>query len=790
MVSDSSATPLSVPTSRSHWQHRQVLLQRVRHYWIDGVLTTNQADQARIAIALTERWDLVAYPQQRLWETARATQRPLPADTSLEGYWQHLGSASSLVVLGAAGAGKTTALLELGRELLDRAAADPEQPLPIILNLASWRSSQTLMDWLLEELRVRYQLSPTIGLSWLDAQALVLLLDGLDEVDWQHRGACVAAINQFKQHHSLIGMVVCCRLPEYEALGEQRLYFQAAIALQPLTWPQVQTYLNQLGSAGEAISPLVANDPDLQALLTTPLMVRLLTLAYGDEPMAIPPNSLSLPERRTQLLSTYVDRMLAQPTPPLPYSAHKMRHWLGRLAYQLTQQSQTTFALDRLQPQWLLQIETDTDWPFRTPATLSRPYRTYVTGVVWGCGLLGASLGGIVLGTTGAVLGGCLGAAIGWHKSITDRIEPATELWWSWEAASRGVVIGGMAGVSAGFATGTVGGGLLGLISGGVMGGILGGLVRPQGSRPREVVTPEPNQGIWRSLQNAAIFGGVGALLGAVGGAGLAWFAGGNPGQGLLTGGLLAGGLLALHKGGLASLKHLWLRWLLYRHGELPWNVRQFLAAGVERLCLQRVGGHYTFSHPLLQAHFAAESTRAYDERLRLNPDDAEAYAKRAALYLSLGDLDAARQDYDRVIALQPDWPEAYAARSWVRYQQGDYPGTIADYAVLLDRAPALAQSLTYKSASVPSQGRLGEAGDDQTAELGDVLRVLNDDINSFEQVIAALSQYLPGVDRERARRLAQRIHQEGQAIVWEGPAPLVALYQIQLQQAGLTAIV
>ncbi|WP_448571652.1 ATP-dependent Clp protease adaptor ClpS, partial [Trichothermofontia sp.] len=288
--------------------------------------------------------------------------------------------------------------------------------------------------------------------------------------------------------------------------------------------------------------------------------------------------------------------------------------------------------------------------------------------------------------------------------------------------------------------------------------------------------------------------------LGAVSGAGLAWFAAGNLWQGLLTGGLLTGSLLALHKGGLASLKHLWLRWLLYRHGELPWNVRQFLEAGVERLCLQRVGGHYRFSHPLLQTQFAAEITRAYDERLHLNPDDVEAYTKRAALYLTLGDWDAARQDYDRVIALQPDGPDAYAARSWVRYQQGDYLGTIADYAVLLDRAPALAQRLTYKPTSAfNAQGFVSGTDEGYADALGagrqdadptDVLTVLNDDVNSFEQVIAVLSQYLPGVDRKRARQLAQRIHQQGQAIVWEGPAPLVELYQVQLQQAGLTAIV
>gem|GEM_PF-136209 len=830
MVPDSSPSLSSpaVTPSRSHWQHRQVLLQRVRHYWIEGVLDRASAWLVQspmppgnmMRLALVERRDLVGYAPARTWEPA--IPHPLPADTTLLAYWQHLGPGGSLLLLGAAGAGKTTLLLELGRELLDRAQADPAQPLPIILTLASWQPSQTLIEWLIAELRSRYQLSPTIGLSWLDTQDVLLLLDGLDEVPWAHRGHCVAALNEFKQRHSLVGMVVCSRQQAYLDLGEHRLEFQSAIALQPLAWEQVQTFLKQLGPAFAPVQAVVASDPTLQELLTTPLMLRLLTLAYGDEvvatrpsdrPLALLPPDAPLAEQRTHLLNAYVDRLLAQSTAPRPYSPAQLRHWLGRLAYRLTQQSQTTFALDQLQPQWLLTLEPEPDWPLGTPSTPHRAYRTYVTGVVLGSGLIGASLGGMTLGVAGAAIGGALGAAIGWHKSVTDRIEPVTQLWWSWEAASRGVVIGGLAGVSAGFATGTLGGGLLGLISGGVMGSLLGGLVPPQGSRPREVSTPDPNQGIWRSLQNAAIFGGVGALLGGVSGAGFAGFASGNVGQGLLTGSLLAGGLLALHKGGLASLKHGWLRWLLYRQGELPWNVRQFLEAGVERLCLQRVGGHYAFSHRLLQAHFAAEVVQEYSERIHLNPNDTDAYVKRAALAIALGDWDAAGQDYDRVIALQPDWPEAYAARSWVRYQQGDYPGTIADYALLLDRAPALAQRLTYKPTSASdSQLFLGETvshgetlnggetllgGGRQDTTMGrrdayptSVLTVLNDEINSFEQVITALNQYLPGIDRDRARQLAQRIHQEGQAIVWEGPAPLVALYQIQLQQAGLTAIV
>ncbi|UZQ55819.1 ATP-dependent Clp protease adaptor ClpS [Trichothermofontia sichuanensis B231] len=819
MVPNSSPDSLSLSASRSHWQHRQVLLQRVRHYWIEGVLATSQQDQARLEIALVERWDLVGSVRERTWDAIARAERPLPMGTSLMDYWQRLGLGSSLLILGAAGAGKTTALLELGRDLLDRATLDPEYPLPIILSLASWRSRsvaagaspQTWMDWLLEELRVRYQLSPTITLSWLDGQNLVLLLDGLDEVPWPHRQRCIAALNDFKQRHSLLSMVVCSRLPAYLDLGEHRLHVQSAIALQPLSWEQVQNCLTTLGPELAAVKAWVDSNPALQELLTTPLMLRLLIQAGTEAVSGLVTPVPTAAAYRTHLLNTYVDHLLGRPDPTSPLPPSQLRYWLARLAYRLTQQSQTLFALDNLQPQWLRDLEGGTDGLFRASPSPNRPYRTYVTGIVLGCGLVGASLGVWLLGPGGIALGGGLGAAIGWQPRVTDRIEPVTQVWWSWEAASRGVVIGGLAGLSAGFTTGTLGGGLLGLISGGVMGGWLGGLVRPQGSRPREGVVSDPNHGIWRSLQNAAVFAGVGAVLGGMSGAGFAWLVGGDPWQGLLTGGLLTGSLLGLHKGGLASLKHGWLRWLLYRQGELPWNVRQLLEAGAERLCLHQVGGHYAFIHRLLQTHFAAMLAEEYSERIHLNPNDADAYAQRAALYATLGDLDAAAQDYDRVIALQPDWLEAYAARSWLRYQRGDYPGTLADYAFLLDRAPALAQSLTYKPTAV--QGYTSELGTDQVmplpasgqaAECGraqdskasgqaayptDVLTVLNDDIHSFEQVIAVLSHYLPGVDRDRARQLAQRIHQEGKAIVWEGPVPLVALYQIQLQQMGLTVV-
>jgi ATP-dependent Clp protease adaptor protein ClpS len=71
----------------------------------------------------------------------------------------------------------------------------------------------------------------------------------------------------------------------------------------------------------------------------------------------------------------------------------------------------------------------------------------------------------------------------------------------------------------------------------------------------------------------------------------------------------------------------------------------------------------------------------------------------------------------------------------------------------------------------------------------GDAWRVivLNDNHNTFEGVAFALAQTIPGVDYDRGMRLAQRIHNTGQAIVWSGPREPAELYHAQLDEHGLT---
>jgi ATP-dependent Clp protease adaptor protein ClpS len=64
---------------------------------------------------------------------------------------------------------------------------------------------------------------------------------------------------------------------------------------------------------------------------------------------------------------------------------------------------------------------------------------------------------------------------------------------------------------------------------------------------------------------------------------------------------------------------------------------------------------------------------------------------------------------------------------------------------------------------------------------------VLNDDFNTFEHVATCLVTYIPSMTSDRAWELTNRIHHEGQAIVWTGPLEQAELYHMQLGMEGLT---
>src|SRR5262249_5912187 len=150
--------------------------------------------------------------------------------------FEHMGGA--LLILGAPGAGKTTLLLELARDLMGRAEGDENHPIPVVFNLSSWGiKRQPLKNWLVEEPNPRYDVPKKTAQAWADTDALLLLLDGLDEVAPDHRNACVEAINEYRLERGFVSLAVCSRIADYQALtGKLRL--QGVVLVQPLTEQQ------------------------------------------------------------------------------------------------------------------------------------------------------------------------------------------------------------------------------------------------------------------------------------------------------------------------------------------------------------------------------------------------------------------------------------------------------------------------------------------------------------------------------------------------------------------------
>ncbi|HSJ16521.1 MAG TPA: ATP-dependent Clp protease adaptor ClpS [Solirubrobacterales bacterium] len=64
---------------------------------------------------------------------------------------------------------------------------------------------------------------------------------------------------------------------------------------------------------------------------------------------------------------------------------------------------------------------------------------------------------------------------------------------------------------------------------------------------------------------------------------------------------------------------------------------------------------------------------------------------------------------------------------------------------------------------------------------------VRNDDHNTFDHVASTLARVIPGISVDRGYRIADQIHNTGQAIVWSGPREPAEHYWEQLEAAGLT---
>ncbi|MGK7878259.1 MAG: TIR domain-containing protein [Xenococcaceae cyanobacterium] len=633
------------------FRNRQAILNKVRNYWVKGVLETSLHNQMSIALGLEKRLDAVASPWNMELKTTEEQQKPLPQGTKVISIFDQMGEGRTLLILGEPGAGKTTTLLEMTRDLVACAEQGIDYRIPVVFNLSSWGGEkQTIADWLVEELKTKYQVPKQVGQAWVKEDNLLLLLDGLDEVRAKHREQCIAALNTFHQDYCP-EIVVCCRIKDYEALSN-RLNFQSAVYLRSLTRKQVLQYLESAGSDLTGLRALIEGDTALHELASSPLMLNIMALAYQGVAVEDLPQTNLVEERRQQLFNAYIEQMFKRRGAAEPYSQAQVIHRLIWLAQRMSQFSQTVFLIEGMQPAWL-----------PVPAQ-QRNYRISVRLLIlaiWGVlhigllafhhslleklnyhpseglilGLFGGLIGGLLYGlfgeltsrvtkgvmarlTNGLLLGLIFGSIFGliWQKwsvglaygliyglvgvliyeLIHKEIEPIDTIQWSWRKAVKNLVFGLVIGLVLLLAKATPEP-AQGLIFGLMVSLIFGFEKRNEVDR-RTV----PNQGIWKSAANTGtLLVTIGLLTGLLMGV-IA-----SPISGLVNGlilGLLSG-LIGAQGSGITCIKHFTLRLIIWRNGYIPWNYAHFLDYAAERIFLQKVGGGYIFIHRLLLEHFA-----------------------------------------------------------------------------------------------------------------------------------------------------------------------------------------
>lgn len=571
-------------------QHaRDVLIERVQRLWIDP----RRATAVQVAGA---ELPLQTEPAPELLGGSAA---PLSLDqgTAADLAGALHGLRAGVVLVGAAGAGKTLRLLLVADALLERARVNPAATLPVVLNLTSFSSfGGTLREWLVHEMVAKYALSRDQALRWMADGQLALLLDGLDEVDGPARAGLVTALEALRTEQPA-PYLLTCREDNYRELSAG-LAPDAVLRLRPLA-PDLVPGVLPAGPVHDA----AAGDPALMSQLANPLLLSLF-VRLGRE-LA---DQRGDPTRlRDGLYAATLHHALERP--PRLQGADRARAEAGLrwLAAAMSRAKVTELWLEELQASWLPRPST------RALAIALAVIPAYLASLA--LNLAAAWVSGQPW--TSGVFFGLLAVTAAFVIQGGARVTPMEAMRWSWPRVRAwfprllvlGVVTGALHGLffdfwadlMLGVATGVLGLSVIGL--------------EPAG-RERRV---NPGDGLLESLRNAALVAPViGIVIGAPVGylvlplarplaaATSMYHLHPDPERAwAVTMGTSAAVTSFFITGGLAPLMHAAIRVAIAWTSPLPLRLRPWLDEMVRRDLMHRVGGGWAFRHATLRAWLA-----------------------------------------------------------------------------------------------------------------------------------------------------------------------------------------
>ena len=585
-----------------------------------------------LELPMAEQTDAVGRPQHRRID--------LPPQMRAIAVFDRPDVTGRLLVLGEPGSGKTTTLVRLAQDLIERAQTNPDFPVPLIFELSSWKDDRlSLEQWMMDQLENLYSIRDRhLSMQWIERGLILPLLDGLDELGLVHQRLAIAKINAFLKQDVGRQMVVCCRSREYEE-GQVRLTkLNGAYCLQPPPPEEIYRYLQQLGKLD--LWEVLQTNESMGELAMIPLLLNVMVDVYQAEVITT----------QEQLFETYIDKKLEEIDvrrgKRYPYTSKQTRRWLTFLAQQLDANSQTEFLIENMQPNWLLN-EHQKNW-YQLIVWLIGGLSGWLIGRLGG-GLISDQIywlmGGLFFGFFFAILGGQIFGS-------SEEINPQQSLDLSLKKIKKAV--GAMI---SGLFIGLYIGLRFGHISWVIFVSIVWVIINLNADiKAKEI----PNQGIKLSLEKSLLISVIATpffFLVPY----LTTLVMGDFHREPFTFSIAMGIMVGLMTGGLPCIQHFALRLVLYKNGLSPWNYARFLRSAAQQRLIQQVGGRYRFIHDALRQQFVRSRAVSQQESIKLLASLVGAERVRRSpvfadqLCAWLGDLPLGLQLVGSYLAQDPD---------------------------------------------------------------------------------------------------------------------------------------